>query len=419
MSASKPIFRQAALDRLSSPEQLDRVLTVARPGDWLAFGALAAITVAVLIWSVAGRVSTRVSGNGILVAEGGAIFAPVANGEGMLVQLLVAPGDRVSRGQRLARIAQPDLEERLASARALVAEDAAEGAALRGQVGDFASARARNSGAQRALLEQQRADAQAKVDEIAAQYRDARDLLARGIVTRGKVSELADALAAARQAVTEAGSRVVRLEADEISARNSDSRDVRSAFSRLSEAQRQLHELAAELDRRQWVTSPVAGRVVEIKSPIGSRVNVGNPVIAVENGAASLQLVLYLPPGEGKRVRAGMRVNISPSVAKREEYGTVTGRIVAVSEFPATAQAMAATLQNDQLVKDFSAAGAPIAARVLLDRNPATTTGYAWAGGSGPETRLTSGTLATAEVTVERQAPIHFALPFLKGLVGS
>jgi HlyD family secretion protein len=70
------------------------------------------------------------------------------------------------------------------------------------------------------------------------------------------------------------------------------------------------------------------------------------------------------------------------------------------------------------LVKDFSTEGAPIAVRVALDRNPRTPTGYAWAGGQGPEVPLTSGTLAAADVTVERQAPITFALPFLRGLLG-
>lgn len=415
---SSAIFRQAALDRLSNPEQLDRIMTVARPGDWLAFAALLAVVLTAIGWSVLGSMATRVSGSGILVAQGGAIFSPVANGDGLVMEMKATPGQQVAAGERLARIAQPDLEEQLASARAVVDEYQAQFAALHGQVGSYAAARARNGAAQRRLLAQQRTDAEAKAADLAAQLQAAQGLFQRGIVTRGKVSDLTQQLAVARQGVTEAGSRLVQIDADEISTMNGDDRDVRAAESRLSEARRRLRDIAADLDRKQWVTSPAAGHVVEIRTPVGSRVSAGVPVLSIENGAAALQLILYVPPRDGKRVRTGMRVNVSPSVARREEFGTITGRVVEVSDFPATQQAMAATLQNDQLVKDFSGSGAPIVARIALDRSRRTATGYAWAGGGGPDVPLTSGTIAEADITVERQAPITFALPFLRGAVG-
>lgn len=417
-AGSPAIFRQAALDRLSNPEQLDRIMTVARPGDWLAFVALLAVVLTAVGWGVLGSMATRVSGSGILVARGGAIFSPVANGDGLVMALSVAPGQRVTAGQRLARVAQPDLEEQYVSAGAVVAEYEAQFAALRGQVGSYAAARKRNGAAQRGLLAQQRVDAETKAADVAEQLRAAQGLLARGIVTRAKVSELSQALATARQAVTEAGSRLVQIDADEISTMNGDDRDIRTAESRLSEARRRLRDIAADLDRKQYVTSPAAGHVVEVRTPVGSRVTAGTPVVAVENGGAVLELILYVPPRDGKRVRPGMRVNVSPSVASREEFGTITGRVVAVSDFPATQAAMQAALQNDQLVKDFSSGGAPIVVRVELDRDPRTATGYGWAGGRGPMVPLTSGTIAEADVTVEQQAPITFALPFLRGAVG-
>ena len=413
-----PIFRQAALDRLSNPEQLDRIMTVARPSDWLALAALLTIAVVALGWSILGTIATRVSGSGILVAQGGAIFTPVANGDGLVVQMAAVVGQRVAAGDRLARIAQPDLEQQLASAAALLAEYEAQLGALRGQVGTFAAARQDTQSAQHRLLEQQRDDATAKASDLEQQLQAGEGLLARGIVTRAKVSELRQQVAGARQAVAEASSRLIQIQADEISTRNVDARDVRASESKLAEARRRVRELAADLDRKQWVRSPAAGRVVEVKAPLGSRVTAGMPVFAVENGSAALQLILYVPPRDGKLVRPGMAINIAPSVARKEEVGTMTGRVVAVSDFPATVQAMQSTLQNDQLVKDFSAGGAPIVATVRLDRSPHTATGYAWAGGSGPEVPLTSGTIAEAEGTVRRQAPITFALPFLRGSAG-
>ena len=418
MASPSPIFRQAALDRLSNPEQLDRIMTVARPGDWLAMAALGAIAIAALAWSIFGTVATRVSGSGMLVAQGGAIFTPVANGDGLVVQLAAVQGQHVVAGERLARIAQPDLEQQLAAAKAVVAEYDAQLGVLRGQVGSFATARERTGAAQHRLLDQQRADAAARAADTEGQLKAAEALMARGILTRAKVSDLRQQVVAARQSVSEANSRLVQLQAEEIGTRNVDARDVRASESKLAEAQRRVRDLAADLERRQWVRSPAAGRVVEVKAPVGSRVVAGMPVLAVENGSAALQLILYVPPRDGKLVRLGMIVNIAPSVARKEEVGTMIGHVVEVSDFPATVQAMQATLQNEQLVKDFSAGGAPITVRVQLERTPHTATGYAWAGGSGPAVPLTSGTIAEAAVTVSRQAPITFALPFLRGSAG-
>jgi HlyD family secretion protein len=411
------LFRQAALDRLSDPEQLDQMLTVARPSDWVAGSALLLLVMSGIGWSLFGTVSTRVAGNGILVSEGGAIFAPVAVGDGVVVSLLVETQQWVKAGQRLARIAQPELEAQLASARAVADEDRAQLADLGRQIGSYASARRRNLDAQRHLLAGQRVNAEARSKEIGEQLQVAQGLLARGILTRSRVSDLAEQYASARQAAAEATERLMQADANEISTSNTDRRDVGTYRIRLAEATRRVGELAAELDRRQWVTSPVDGRVVEVKTPAGSRVVTGTPLVAIEQGAGRLGMIAYLPPRDGKSVRPGMPVNVSPSVAKREEFGTMKGRVVAVSDFPSTVQAMQTTLQNDQLVKDLSAEGAPIAVRVRFERAP-TATGYAWAAGSGPAVPLSSGTIGVAEVTVDRQRPIAFALPFLRRAAG-
>lgn len=87
-SSTTPLFRKTALNRLSDPEQLDQLLTVARPADWITYCALMTLVLSGLAWSVLGTVATRVAGSGILVSEGGAIYAPVAISDGMVVELM-------------------------------------------------------------------------------------------------------------------------------------------------------------------------------------------------------------------------------------------------------------------------------------------------------------------------------------------
>ena len=55
------IFRQKSLDRVSSPEQLNETIKVTGPGVWLLLGAIIALLLGALIFSVFGRLETKLS----------------------------------------------------------------------------------------------------------------------------------------------------------------------------------------------------------------------------------------------------------------------------------------------------------------------------------------------------------------------
>jgi len=63
----RSIFRQQALDHLSSPEKLDRLMQVVSPKDWLPLGGLVAFAVLTMLWSVFGNIPITVTGKGILI----------------------------------------------------------------------------------------------------------------------------------------------------------------------------------------------------------------------------------------------------------------------------------------------------------------------------------------------------------------
>ena len=65
------IFRKVALERLSSPEQLDQLMQVTNPQGWLALVGLCALLAAALLWGIFGSVPTETTGEGILLRQGG------------------------------------------------------------------------------------------------------------------------------------------------------------------------------------------------------------------------------------------------------------------------------------------------------------------------------------------------------------
>jgi HlyD family secretion protein len=62
------IFRQQALDRLSSPERLAHSMQVVNPKDWLSLGGLAVFGVLGVLWSVFGTIPITITAKGVLIS---------------------------------------------------------------------------------------------------------------------------------------------------------------------------------------------------------------------------------------------------------------------------------------------------------------------------------------------------------------
>jgi hypothetical protein len=102
----RPIFREAALERLASPERLDERIEVTTPRLWLALLGLCALLAMAIGWGLFGSIPTLVRGQGILIRDG-SLQSVVAPDGGQVKALLVRVGDDVARDQVVARLIQP------------------------------------------------------------------------------------------------------------------------------------------------------------------------------------------------------------------------------------------------------------------------------------------------------------------------
>ena len=59
----KSLFREEAMEKMSSPDELDRLMRVTDPKGWLALIALLALVAAAVVWGVFGSVPIQVSGD--------------------------------------------------------------------------------------------------------------------------------------------------------------------------------------------------------------------------------------------------------------------------------------------------------------------------------------------------------------------
>jgi biotin carboxyl carrier protein len=101
--SSERKFRAQALAKISSPEQLDRLVKVTPARRWIALAGLLAIVVLTLIWSTVTTVPTTLHGPGFLLPEGGLrqMQAPVA---GTVDGLDLSAGKHVVEGQTIGHV---------------------------------------------------------------------------------------------------------------------------------------------------------------------------------------------------------------------------------------------------------------------------------------------------------------------------
>ena len=96
-------FRHKALQKMSSPEQLDRMLRITRPRRWIGLTGLLLIVTGVVVWSAVAAVPTTLSGQGYLLPQGGLrqVQSPAT---GTVGGLRVAIGDHVTAGEPIGEI---------------------------------------------------------------------------------------------------------------------------------------------------------------------------------------------------------------------------------------------------------------------------------------------------------------------------
>lgn len=87
-------FRQQALSKLQSPEDIDLPVRFARPQGWLVLTVTVIVMIAATVWALTGSVSSTIGAPGILThAQGSYVLqSPVA---GQVTEVLAEEGRRV------------------------------------------------------------------------------------------------------------------------------------------------------------------------------------------------------------------------------------------------------------------------------------------------------------------------------------
>lgn len=411
------IFREEARRRLETTEHLDRVLTVAPAKSWLALAILGLIAAAVLYWSVAGEVARYVEAPGIFLDRGARIVDVGPTHEGALLEIRTSVGAQVEEGELLATVTNDEMSERHNSALNLLGEREVALRRRRAVVANEMRLETKNYERRIHQLEQLEAAAHEMVGRARQRLEEHQRLYADSIITRATLDQTQQAFDQAQRELFEITSQQDALEFRHLRTTNELETSQDEAEHQVEAARREVAEVEAQLGTYR-ILAPAHGRVTEIKAVPGAALRPGQAILSLESPGDSLDVVVYIPPADGKRVEAGHRVLVSPATTKREESGVILGAIRDVSRFPISFDGLVAVLHNQDLARAFQQEGAPFQARAILDADPSHASGFAWTSPKAAEVELSAGTLASVEIIVESRPPITLVVPLLKEAFG-
>lgn len=415
------LFREEALERLKSPEQLDQRIRLIPPGMRLMLVSAGVIIAAALIWAVFGSVPERALGQGVLLGDRTGNFSVSTVSSGLVLDVVVKPGDHVQAGAEIASIEQRLLSAEIQNATAEVIRLEANLAKLKAANATQIAHSEEMTKRQMAAVDGQIAANTVRRDRLRALVEGYESLRSKGMIAQAEViarqeqydqTNLELANGSARKVEIEAALQKRRDELEDAEQQKQEEIDLKKS---------QLEELRVKMGVGSIVKAPISGVIQEVHVGRGDVTTSGQVIATIgparaEDAGPDEMLVLLSGPRR-KRVAVGMDARIVPDGTKREEYGSMRGRVTYVSGSEVSNQHIDQILHNAQLTKRLIGDGSALLAHVELVPSATNPSGFAWWSGSGPPYRITPGSVASLDIIIGQVRPISLVLPFLRKLL--
>ncbi len=433
------IFRKKALEKLSSPEQLDKMIVINSPMSRLALIGGAFIIIAVLIWGIFGRIPITKEGSGILLQDG-ELTSVYSKTQGVVVKSYVSSGDEVKKGDVLFEVSSEELAQRVADLEDRINKVDAVTFGSSNDIVTSDNQPLMDIKNQEPNLSLEANAYKAQLDELNKQYKSKKKMVAEleAVMDSTKAAYEADSInqakaSAAQLAYSEystANAELNSIAAQVSSAKvqaesGSDASSVQKATLRkqfdsakaaiMDGLNREL-ETYYKLEKGQQIKASADGTVFSTMVSNGSEVGVDMEVARINErgGEVGYTAVYYMQLSNGKNIKEGMKVNIYPSTCPKEEYGHMSGTVVKVADFVTSYSDLQSRVGDMMLTETFAGNGPVVEVVCEIEKDETTASGFAWTSEKGETVELKGGTLLGGSVVIEEARPISMLIPKIK-----
>ena len=393
---------------MSSPEQLDRLITVTSPRIWLILITIGIVLGCGILWGIFGSIPVKVDTSGILISSGG-VSSISSTVTGQITDVRVKNGDELKKGDIIAIIGENDIVTQINDTNEIIKVLKTLTTST-----NWAAVKLPTDLLEIQQLGQQIQSASSaagygKIDpEIAKrEYESYKQLYAAGAASKAELDAKYSAYISAQSSYS----------AQSVSASQAAAQFNATKQAKLDELTKKVEDLKASIQTDYSIVAPSDGKIVSIDVSKGDLVSQGTAIASLAktgSNVKALEAVIYVPVSDGKKITEGMEVKIYPSTVQKEEYGYMIGTVVNVPIYPVSTQSVMETLGNESLVQELTGDGSPLEVRVDLVADDSTVSGYAWSSKKGATVNVENGTLCSAAVVVSTQRPISMVIPILK-----
>lgn len=413
-------FREKAVKNATASPELDQLVRIVPNRHWVLMGVLWSLVLIAIAWSIFGRIPFRVSGEGLLLSKDGSVHAAVAAAEpGRIKTILVKPNDIVKKGQLVASLQESELRNELHTHSIHLQELENRYQTLNQLFGQQIAEYTTNIDNKNASL-QKGLEAELKsLKELETLFKVIQNAYEQQLETKRLLTDSASNYYAQQSKVEAIRQEIVQNKINLSQFIDQKQAQLRELDFNVRDQRNEINKLQKRLMLSEQIISPVSGVVTSISKNIGDLVKKGDVVVRIANVSNELDAVVFVSSKEGKKIKPGMSALVSPTNIKKEEYGSIRGKVNTVSEYPVTQEAMMAILHNQSLVNDLSKNSAPIAVRIHLSSDRKTRSGFSWSSSQGPDEVITPGTSAIARITINQKSPLRIIVPVFKNLWGA
>jgi len=413
------IFRKEALENVKYSNKIEEVLVVDTPRHWFVLIALLLVFFSALIWGFFGSINEIVKSKGVLTYKDEKITNYIAYDSGNLQKVYVKAGDKVKKGQVIAKISNHEVNTKILNNQDLLNHLYMEKVRYEDYRQEFIKLSTQRNETEKKLLTAKinsYNDLKTHFDKL---IKDREKLYDERLVRKTDIIDVKKELYSISNDIEKSKAYIKELELQM-------NREYQELERKISEIEYNIKQQLAEqkqLKERQklinYVISNEDGVITEIKVFPGSYVEKNTAIAssAITKNVKALDATLLVPASEGKKIRNQMEVKVIPSTVVYEEYGAILGVVKNVTAITSSKDLLFSVLGNKQLVEDFSKEGPLIIVKVNLKIDEATYSGFQWTTKNGTPYKISHGTLVKGDIITKSQPPITLLFPYIKKLI--
>ncbi len=373
--------QKRSLEKLTSPDQIDRRLIIIRMPSWVALLCLFVLIISIVLWSIFGRIPMTANGMGIFF-EPKAISLIPSQVEGFVSTIGVGQGDEVKQGEVLMVLRSPQMERAGKELQEKISF-------LEKEIVEIQRIELQKNGIELEHSQAIYALQQKRLQEITSDPDQKQALYELQIAMENEEAHL--------RLIEEKIAHPKRI-TSELTLEN-----LKEKESLLKEEMRSLTIQAVE-----------DGTVMLVDVLPGEEVTLGNNLIWFQKKIDREEphfVYSFFPLKSGNPIKPGMQVHMQFQSVNPTLYGKMEGVVTRVIPFTATAKGILLKSIPSETLKEYLTQEQATLVIEIAPVRAKTLSGYRWTTPQGPPFSIAFGEVAHVEVFIEKRAPITYIIP--------